>query len=250
MKVSIIITSYNRPGTLDWTIQSVLRQTHKDLEVIIVDASQDEGAKHIAQKYADNRFRQRFIGEPYTRWERWQSQDDRCFKNMKSILVQNTGIADARNTGVEASTGSAYIFLDDDNWIEPEFVEKTAYHMQNPKIGIVTTDMHVFSEMSDSVVVSSITTPEILSRANTIHSSSLVRREAYVDVQGCKNDVYEDWELWLAILKKGWKMQAVNETLLHYRHTEGSLIARHAERHAERMMNMAKLHPDLFGESA
>ncbi len=231
MKVSIIITSYNRPSMLGWTIQSVIRQTYPNIETIIVDASTEEEAKHIARTCT------------FTNSHSWGAID--CCFNFKILKMKNTGVSDARNSGAAVSTGEALIFLDDDNWIEPTYVEKTVALMTEG-VGIASTDTHIFSEKSDSVVKSEIETVNTLKDRNNIHSSSLVRREAYNQANGYKNDVYEDWELWLNILKHGWKMKTVNEPLLHYRHAEPSLITRHKERHDERIRNMKAIHSDIY----
>jgi hypothetical protein len=114
-------------------------------------------------------------------------------------------------------------------------------------VGIVTTDMHVFSEIKDSVVRVEEISLKSLALQNYIHVSSLVSRSAFNAAGGFKENVYEDWELWISVLKSGLSARCVSEPLFHYRHNrQGSLITRHEERHAERMKNMKRIHADLY----
>jgi len=231
-KVSVIIISYNRAPMLGWTIQSVIRQTYSNLEVVIVDASEDEQAKHVARTCA------------FTREHKWGLAQ--CCFNFKYVEIKNTGIADACNTGVKSSTGEFLIFLHDDNWIEPTYVEKVVA-LATDGIGIVSTDMHVFSNTEDSVVKTGPVTLDILKNENVIHASSLLRREAFDQTGGNKEDVYEDWELWLNVVKHEWQVRNVDEPLFHYRKAENSAITQYKERHEERVRNMRKIHGDIYG---
>ena len=153
-----------------------------------------------------------------------------------------------RETHQPTCGGGAILFLDDDNWLEPTYVEKTVALMADG-VGIVSTDMHVFSEKEDSVVYTGLPSLDILKKQNVIHVSSLLRREAFIQSGGNKNDVYEDWELWLNIVKLGWLVRNVSEPLFHYRHAETSLITQHSQRHEERIANMKRLHPEIYGKS-
>jgi hypothetical protein len=83
---------------------------------------------------------------------------------------------------------------------------------------------------------------------NTIPNTSLIRQTAFVQTSGYLNDVYEDWNLWLDILERGWEHYAVNEPLLHYRkHTNSdSRITKLEQDHEALIANMHKLHPKLY----
>ena len=241
MRVSIIITAYNRPDMLNWTILSSLRQVHRDTELVVVDGgSTDINAAHFAQLYA---------GTKYTR------RSDGSFEiakggnlgrtNVVSVRTENEGISKAKNTGAALATGEALIFLDDDNWIEPTFIEKTLPHLDSD-VGIVSTDMHVFSEIKDSIVLANTPSVSDLTKGNSIPATSLINKRAFVEAGGFKENVYEDWELWINILKRRWRMNIVHEPLFHYRSREGSLISQFTKRHDEFMSNMRRIHPDVF----
>lgn len=241
MTVSIIITAYNQPNTLMWTIQSALRQTYEDTEIIIVDGgSTNTLAIHFATVLAAKRF-----SIPKGPEDVFYNDRPEALGKVTAIHTENNGISDARNVGAEWSKGEALVFLDDDNWIEPTFVEKTL-SLMTPGIGVVSTDVHVFSENADTLCVTKVVPLEDLAKGNSIPSTSLIRREAFEQSGGFKNDVYEDWELWINILKRDWKMAVVNEPLFHYRNRPGSLINKLNKRHDELVENMRRLHPDVY----
>mgnify|MGYP000371370111 CR=1 FL=1 len=90
--VSVIVPTYNRADALPRTIESVLSQTHEDLELFVVDDASTDDTRAVVAAYEDDRL-------TYLRHE------------------QNRGGSAARNTGIDASTGEYVAFLDsDDEW--------------------------------------------------------------------------------------------------------------------------------------
>lgn len=120
-KVSVIIPTYNREHLISRSIESVLNQTYKDFEVIIVDdASTDNTEELITKKYPDVIYIKHDI---------------------------NRGAAAARNTGLNVVRGKYIAFHDsDDEWL-PEKLEKQMVIFEKfPEVGIVYTDMLRISE--------------------------------------------------------------------------------------------------------
>ena len=99
IKVSMVVAIYKVAPYLDKLIQSILNQTHENIEVILVDdGSPDESGK-ICDKYA--------------------AIDSRILVIHKS----NGGGCEARNKGMELMTGEWFTIIDGDDWLEPDFVE-------------------------------------------------------------------------------------------------------------------------------
>ncbi len=97
MKISVIIPTYNRKHTLHRAIESVLNQTFKPLEIIVVDDGSNDGT-----------------GE-------WVEE---TYPSIKYIFIKNSGVSAARNTGVRSANGQWIAFLDsDDEWM-PEKLEQ------------------------------------------------------------------------------------------------------------------------------
>lgn len=98
-KISIILPIYNAEKYLEDCIKSVLNQTHKNLEIILVNDGSTDNSKEICEKYKrlDNR--------------------------IKVINVENGGASKARNEGLKIATGKYIMFLDADDFFEPTACE-------------------------------------------------------------------------------------------------------------------------------
>lgn len=99
MLVSLIISVYNVCDYLPKLMETVFSQTHKDLEIILVDDDSTDSTAGMCDEYA--------------------SQDPR----VKAIHKVNTGIADSRNSGVEAASGEYIAFADGDDYLADDYIE-------------------------------------------------------------------------------------------------------------------------------
>lgn len=97
--VSVIMPSYNVAPFIKKSLDSVLKQTYTNLEVIIVDDGSTDDTGTICDEYA--------------------AKD----KRVRVIHQENGGLSDARNRGYEASSGDWIHFLDSDDWIESQMYE-------------------------------------------------------------------------------------------------------------------------------
>lgn len=98
--ISVIVPVYNVEMFVDQCIDSIVKQTYTNLEILLIDdGSLDESGK-ICDKWAD--------------------LDDR----IKVYHKKNGGLSDARNYGMDKATGSYYMFVDSDDWVENTIVEE------------------------------------------------------------------------------------------------------------------------------
>lgn len=111
--VSIIIPVYNVEEYLPQCLDSVLGQTYRDLEVIVVNDGSTDGSLRIMKEYA--------------------ARDPR----IRIIDKQNEGVAPTRNVGLKAATGDYILFVDSDDWIEPDMVEFLVTQQQSTQADIV-----------------------------------------------------------------------------------------------------------------
>ncbi len=101
MKISVIIPVYNVKPYLERCVNSVLRQTYKDLEIILVDDGSTDGSGELCDTIANSDYR------------------------IHVIHQKNQGLSGARNTGIKKSTGEYIAFLDsDDEWLLYDGLEK------------------------------------------------------------------------------------------------------------------------------
>ena len=103
VKVSIIVPVYNSEKYLKKCIESIQKQTLKDMQIILINDGSTDNSLSICKEY--------------------QKRDNR----IEVIDKANMGVSSARNTGIEAAIGEYIGFVDADDWIEPEMYENM-YH--------------------------------------------------------------------------------------------------------------------------
>jgi len=100
IKVSVIVPVYNVEKYLPKCLDSLAKQTLKDIEVIIVNDGSPDNSQAIIDKYTKK------------------------YKNMKSYVKKNGGLSDARNYGIKKATGKYIAFLDSDDYVTYDMYEK------------------------------------------------------------------------------------------------------------------------------
>lgn len=204
-KVSVIIPCYNYELYVGQAIESCLNQTHKPHEIIVVDDASTDTSVEVIKKYD------------------------------VTLLQQDTNrdVSEARNRGIEASTGDFFICLDADDMLHPEYIEKTLKVMQEEDCEVVFTDMKMIGDIDVPHHQYPDFNPADLLKAQTIPSTcALVDRRCYDPYGGFDPEAnYEDWDFWtnLAIQKK-YRFKQIKEPLFIYRRKQGSRIARLDER--------------------
>ena len=126
--VSIVIPSYNAEKHIIETINSVLSQSYKDWELILIDDGSTDNTAAIIKRFSEN--------------------DNR----IKSYHQDNSGVSIARNYGLQKSSGEFIAFLDaDDVWL-PFFLEKKVnYLLNHPTIGAVNSKVTFIDGESNSI---------------------------------------------------------------------------------------------------
>lgn len=110
--VSVIIPVYNVEKYLEQCVESVLNQTYRDIEVILVDDGSTDGSGAICDEYA--------------------LQDAR----VKVIHKENGGLSDARNYGMDVASGDVISFIDSDDYVSPFFLEILYEALKKQECGV------------------------------------------------------------------------------------------------------------------
>lgn len=113
-KISVIVPIYNSEKYLDKCLKSLEHQTYKNTEIILVDDGSTDNSGKICDKY--------------------------CTKNnnFKTIHTDNRGVSNARNIGISISSGEYIAFIDSDDWVEEDYIEKLIYNIdENIDLNIV-----------------------------------------------------------------------------------------------------------------
>ncbi len=227
--VSVIIPCFNHGKYLYEVVDSVLRQTYDNIEIIVVnDGSTEKETIQLLKVFE----------KPRT----------------KLIHTKNQGLAMARNNGIKVSRGEYFLPLDADDRLDPWHLEKTVGLMQkNKKTGVVYTDLLVFGDYSQVYKLRPFEIVDELA-GNYVSVCSLVKRVAYDQVKkenkyGYNPNMkygYEDWDFWLSIYELGWKFAYIDESLFHYRRAGESMIDRAQKKHDVLIKQLMKNHPELF----
>ena len=216
-KVSVIIPTYNRENYISETIQSVLEQTYKDFEIIVVDDGSKDNTKKKLEQFG---------------------------LKIKVIEQQNSERAISRNNGVKTASGEYLAFVDsDDIWLHDK-LEKQIEVLDNNKDTILVYGKSLrINEQSKKIKTakrqlegfSGSVFEKLLFRNFIVSATPVIKREYFEKTTGFETRYipYEDWELWVRLSLLG-KFYFLNTPVAYYRiHPEQSVktaLARVIER--------------------
>lgn len=191
-KISIILATYNHAKYLDTAIESALNQIHKNIELIVVDDGSIDNTSDIVAKYKDR---------------------------LIYIKQENMGLAGARNTGITASTGEYIFFLDADDWIDPSYLSRLLYLIEDDYTiatshHVVTDDNLQITQWAHSYVEDN--PRSILLLNQTIVGASLFSKQRWIDIDGFDvklNKGYEDLDFWARLVRSGCKIKFIDKTI-------------------------------------
>lgn len=198
-KVSVVLTTYNRPSLLERSLGSVLNQTFCDWECIVVDDASDESVKSIVESFNDSRIR--------------------YYRHKK-----NRGLSAARNTGLRLASSSMVAFLDDDDEWLPKKLEKQVECLEQAERDVAL--VHSWMETVRNGDVVDVKCPELKGDIfkHTIDrqplgngSTWLLRRSSVIEKGGFDESLPRgvDGDL-IRRLSKEYKVDYVPEVLVRY----------------------------------
>ncbi len=201
-KISIVILTYNRVGLLPKAINSVVGQSFRNWEIIIIDDCSSDGTEKYARALA---------------------LKDKRIKYFRNEF--NLGIARSRNRGVAFASGEYIAMLDsDDYWIDKDKLKKQANYLDgHPNVGLIGTAIRCEDESGKILKedIYAISNKEIRSRIllknQFAQSSVLFRKQAYVTAGGYDEtlSLAEDYDLWLKI-GRDWKLMNLPGVMTAY----------------------------------
>ncbi|MCC4464824.1 glycosyltransferase [Limosilactobacillus reuteri] len=121
-KISVIIPVYNDEKYLEQCVESVLTQSYHNLEVILVDDGSTDATPAICEEF--------------------RRQDDR----IRVIYKQNEGVGASRNTGLAMATGDYILFIDHDDWLLEDHIQKLYDLLKNNQADIAIGNFSGFLE--------------------------------------------------------------------------------------------------------
>lgn len=202
--VSVITPVHNAERYIETTLKSVLNQSYKYLEIILVDDASKDSSRDIIRKYEKIDSRVRPI-----------------------LLDNNVGVANARNEGIKNARGQYIAFLDsDDIWLEEKLSEQIKF-MKDKDIAFSHTSYEFIDEEGNKigkpVVVSGVVGYNDLLKQNTIGCLTVVIDRSKIDKIKMPQIRHEDYATWLSILRNNHKAYGLNKVLALYRKSSNSL---------------------------
>lgn len=197
-KVSVIVPAYNQAHFLGTAIESVLSQTMPDFELIIVNDGSTDPTEQVALAYDDQRIRY--------------------------IHQLNRGLSGARNTGMRHATGEYITYLDSDDAFLPEKLAVLSKAMEDPAVGFAAGQALPIDEHGKrigKIFDKGLPTPiEHMLLGNPLHVGSVLLRRTWQERAGFFDEnlrSYEDWDMWLRLIRLGCRMQWIPVPVSLYR---------------------------------
>jgi glycosyltransferase involved in cell wall biosynthesis len=204
----VVIPAYNAADTIAATIESVLAQTYRPVEVLAIDDGSTDQTWEIIRSYGDR---------------------------VRAFQQANAGPAAARNTGLRESKGELIAFLDaDDRWFPEKLSIQWQALLQQPSVGLVHSDVIFFDVQTDRQWQSNVGRHRFVGKCtrqlmleNRILASSVLVRRKYLNRSGEFDEQFkgvEDYDLWLR-LSLCCEFAYVDRPLVWYRQHAESLSA-------------------------
>jgi len=188
--IAIVIPCHNYGRFLGDAIRSVINQSVRPDEIVVVDDSSTDNTQEVARSFAGVRY----------------------------MRINAGSVATARAAGLHATSAPLVCFLDADDELPAAYLDNGYAMFKDPGIGLVYSDMHCFGEETRILQMPTFD-PDHIEWDNYIHAGAIVRREA-LDLIGplVREDplITEDWDWWRRIVQRGWKA-AKQQTVYRYR---------------------------------
>lgn len=208
-KISIIIPVYNVEKYLHRCIQSVVKQTYTNLEIILVD----DGSSDRSPKICDE----------------WSQRDSR----IKVIHQNNAGVSAARNAGIQAAEGEYLYFVDGDDWIAPDLCEKVMDTFSKNDVDIVVFNCERISESgkrlgaTETLIDGVLNTEDALKALMKDHINSYVwnkicKYKVFQDISFPERSAFEDLAIAHKLILNANQIYCLNEQLYFYYQRNGS----------------------------
>lgn len=213
-RVSVVVPAYNAEATLDETLRSVRAQTHRNLEIAVVDDGSRDGTAAVAERHA------------------------RVDPRVRVLRQANAGVAAARNLGVAETRGRLVAPVDADDLWAPRKIERQLEAMRRGggRVGLVYTWYAIIDENSRVVLLDTRSEAEgdvreALCFRNIVGngSSPLMLREAVEAAGGYdpglrarKAQGSEDWKLYFGVAERC-AFALVREPLMGYRESAANM---------------------------
>ena len=203
-KISIIIPVYNTEKYIKECIESIIKQTYKNIEIIIVNDGSTDNSVNIIKDY------------------------QKKYKRIKVINQKNKGPSAARNNGIKHSEGDYILFVDSDDWIEENMVEKMINSINNKETDLIICSYSQITngKRKDFIVEERKNFEEYLfdSSVSGYSCCKMIKRECIKNYFDEELNIMEDLLFWYSNKDSIIIIKIVKDPLYYYRIHESSLV--------------------------
>ena len=197
--ISIIMPAYNAENTLEFAVRSVLAQTYRDFELIIINDCSKDKTLALANRLQKTDSRIRVLDNE-----------------------RNQGVSLTRRRGVEIAEGDWLAFLDSDDAWMPDKLEKQEALQKKTGANLLFTGSS-FINAEGKKIDAILRVPEhigyrkLLKQNLVSNSSVMIRKSIYRKYESTGDNMHEDFTCWLRVLRGGEMAYGIDEPLLIYR---------------------------------
>tara|TARA_Y100000589_G_C27121963_1_gene616846 strand:+ start:160 stop:957 length:798 start_codon:yes stop_codon:yes gene_type:complete len=199
--ISIIVPIFNGEVTIESTINSILNQTFKDFECILINDASFDNSRKLVENFVNND--KRFV----------------LINNEK-----NMGVTYSRNEGIKISRGKYLCFLDaDDIWM-PNFLDlHLSFRRNKPNLAITYSPYYVFSKTNSKIYGYSVKPPNKVDSNNIFQKNHIPLLTVMLDIEIIGKVSFselrpEDYYLWVELIyKKGFIARSLKSFSAYYR---------------------------------
>lgn len=224
--VSIVLPSYNGARYIRESIDSILRQTYTDWELIIIDDCSDDCTLEIAQEYEDQDSRIRVVHNEI---------------NMK--------LPNSLNIGFSYADGKYLTWTSDDNMYLPDALAVMADRLESTDAVMVCADEYAVNDDGARRWDTALSyKDDELCRKNTVGACFLYRREVYDRIGGYDADLFcvEDYDYWMRVKEQFGRIERIESVLYQYRYHEASLSSMKKEKIRQALIKLRRKHLDYI----
>lgn len=208
--VSVLLSTYNSEDSIAESIDSLLNQTYKNLEILISDDGSTDSTREICKKF--------------------QLKDDRVFL---SFNKRNIGLTKSLNNLAQKASGSLIARHDADDISLPHRIEEQIQFMKKKKLDAVTTRSLVKQNNKKRPGISFYIPDKLLiNRKNPfIHGTLIIKKNVFQEIGYYDERFYyaQDYKLFYELLNRGYKVKTLNKAL-YILNTENNISSENLER--------------------
>ena len=201
--VSIYITNYNYGSYIKEAIESVLNQSFKDIELIIIDDGSTDNSREIIESYAH-------------------------LNNIRIIFQKNKGLNVTNNIAMRLAHGKYLVRLDADDYFSEDAIEKMCQKLESDsQLGLVFPDYYLIDTLGDVIAKEQrhAFDKDVSLLDQPAHGACTMIRRSFLEKLGGYNESFscqDGYDLWIRFTAK-YKVANINEPLFYYRQHNSNL---------------------------